>query len=221
LDFYSEEFVKYRSNKEGQIIEYPQEYYDSIFAANELLCQREKRTQSLFYNGILFDFFLDEYQHTIISQTTYNYIWRCLLQVLHYNRDEFVIAYWRKAHQLFNFFLKPAEKRYNDRFQIINQDEISERERERESFLEFHYALGGLLMYLKKYEILGEIMYWTNQQPPRYVLVPERMEEVIQRYMDVSKKGEYIDPVYYERRYPFPKISGVKADGIIQMWIKP
>lgn len=220
LEFYFDAFITYRKNKERQIIEYPQEYYDSIFAANELLCQREKRTISHFNDGTLFELLLDEYQHTIISPKTYKFIWMCLLQVSHYNRDGFVMAYWRKAHQLFNFFLKPAEKKYDERFNIINQDEISKREKERESFLEFHYALGGLLMYLKKYELLGEMVYWTNQEPPKYVLVPERMEEVIKRYMEVSKKGGYISPVYYEQRYPFPNISGVKADGIIQMWIK-
>lgn len=220
LEFYFGAFIKFRKNKEGQIIEYPQEYYDSIFAANELLCQRKRRTVSHFNDATFFEFFLDEYQHTVISPKTYNFIWRCLLQALHYDRDDFVMSYWRKAHQLFNFFLKPADKKHDDKFQIINQEEIENREREREAFLEFHYALGGLLMYLKKYQLLKEVIYWTNQQPPKYVLVPERMEEVITRYMDVSKKGGYINPVYYEQRYPYPNISGVNADGIIQMWIK-
>lgn len=220
LEFYFEVFIKYRIGKEKAVIEYPQEYYDSVFEANELLCMRNRRTVSYFNDSTLFELFLDSFQHTSISPKTYNFIWRCLLQVLHYNRDEFVISYWKKAHQLFDFVLAPAEKKYDDKFQIINQEEIATREIEREVFIEFHYSLGGLLMYLGKYELSKEIIYWTNQEPPKYVLVPERMEDVIKRYMDISKKGGYVNPVYYEQRYPFPRISGVNSDGIIQMWIK-
>lgn len=220
LEFYFGVFIKWRSGKEKELIEYPQEYYDSIFEANELLCMRARRTVSFFNDSTLFGLFLDEYQHTVISLKTYSFIWKCLLQVLYYDRGESLISYWEKAHQLFNLFLEPAEKKYDDKFQITNQEEIETRERERETFLEFHYALGGLLMYLKKYELLKEVICWTNQQPPKYVLVPESMNEVIKRYMDVSEKGGYINPVYYEQRYPFPNISGVNADGIIQMWIK-
>jgi len=220
LEFYFDVFIKYRAGKEKEIIEYPQEYYDSVFEANELLCIRNRRTVSYFNDSTLFELFLDSFQRTEISPKTYNFIWRCLLQVLHYGRDEFVISYWRKAHQLFDFFLAPAEKKYDNKFQIINQEEIATREKGREAFLEFHYSLGGLLMYLGKYELLKEIIYWTNQEPPKYVLVPERMEEIIKRYMGISKKGAYVNPVYYEQRYPFPRISGVNSDGVIQMWIK-
>lgn len=220
LKFYYSTFIEYRSGKEKKLIEYPQEYYNSIFEANELLCMRDRRTISYFHDAILFDLFLDSNQNTVISPTTYAFIWRCLLQVLHYNRDEFVVSYWGKAHQLFVFSMQSIEKEYNSQFQIVNQDEIDSREKEREAFLEFHYALGGLLTYLNRYELLKEIMNWTNQQPPRYVLVPERMDEVIKRYMDVSNKGGYINPIYYAQRYPFPNLSGVNADGVIQMWIK-
>lgn len=220
LEFYFDVFIKYRDGKEKELIEYPQEYYDSVFEANELLCMRNRRTVSYFNDSTLFELFLDSLQQTVISPKTYNFIWRCLLQVLHYERGEFVISYWKKAHQLFDFFLAPSEKTYNDKFQVVNQEEIEAREIEREAFLEFHYALGGLLMFLGKYELLNEIIYWTNQEPPKYVLVPERLEEIINRYMNVSKKGSYGNPVYYEQRYPFPRISGVNSDGQIQIWIK-
>jgi len=191
LEFYFDTFIKHRIGKANELVDYPPEYYNSVFEANELLCLRKRRTISYFNDSTLFELFLDSFQHTIISQRTYDFIWKCILQVLHYDRVEFVISYWRKAHQLFDFNLEPAEKKYDDNYQIINQEEIASREIEREAFLEFHYALGGLLMYLKKYELLNEMVYWTNQEPPKYVLVPERMEEVIKRFMDIPKKGGY------------------------------
>ncbi|KAA6342137.1 hypothetical protein EZS27_010092 [termite gut metagenome] len=220
LEFYFEAFIKFRKGKEGVSIEYPKEYYNSILNANGLLCTGKKLPFSYFNGSTLISLLLDEYQHTIINVKTYRCIWQYLLQVLHYNREDFIFGYWKKAHQLFNFFLKPIDENYDDTFQIINQNEINQREQERSTFLEFHYALGGLLMSLEKYDLIKKITSWTNQQPPKYVLVPERMEEVIQRYMKVSTERKLYNPIYYEQKYPFPDVSGVSADGTIQIWIK-
>lgn len=220
LDFYFETFINFRKAKEGTIIEYPPEYYDSVFEANELLCIRTRRTVSFFNDSTLFELFLDEHQHTIISPKTYRFIWVCLLQALRYKRDDFAFAYWKKAHQLCNIFLTPIEKKFDDKFQILNNEDISKREDERKIFIEFHYAFGGLLMYLENYDLVKKITNWTSQKPPKYVLVPETMEEVISRFMKISYAGGYINPAFYEQKYPFPDISGVDSDNIIQMWIK-
>jgi hypothetical protein len=221
LDFYSSQFVEYRTNKEDEVVVYPDEYYLVIEESNELVYLSQKIETSYFNESVLLGMFIDEYQKTIISQRTYLSIWKGLRQALYFNREEFVMAYWRKAHQYFNFFLKRIYPVYDSGWKnVINKDEIAKRDEERERFLEFHYALGGLLMFLGKYDLIRQITSWTNQQPPKYVLVPETMIEVINRYMNVSQKRGYFNPVYYEQNYPFPDTNGVNADGIIQMWIK-
>ena len=222
LEFFYGVFISFRRGKEGEIIEYPQEYYDAVFEANELLCERRKKTISYFNDSTLFHLFLDEYQHTIISPKTYSFLWRLFIQALNYDKEDFIIAYWRKAHQLFNLFLKeiyPNTKYQDDKLITTTTEEIERRKKERETFLEFHYALGGLLMYKQKYEIIKEIMNYTQQEPPRYVLVPERMEEVIFRYMNISYE-DYRNPWYYRANYPFPDINNINEDDIIRMWIK-
>lgn len=72
----------------------------------------------------------------------------------------------------------------------------------------------------QKYMLINQLASWTNQTPPKYVLVPETMEEVIKRFMEVEQKGGFMNPFYYEQKYPFPDISGVNANNIIKMWIK-
>jgi hypothetical protein len=221
-EFYNEAFITFRKGKEEQIVKYPQEYYDTFFEANELLCERKKKTISYFNNDMVFDLFLDQFQKTVISQETYSFLWKLFIQSINYGREDFIVAYWRKAHQLFNLFLPkivPNTIRQDNKLVVTNTDEITNREKVRDDFLEFHYVLGGLLMYKQKYEVIKEIMNYTQQKPPKYVLVPERMEEVIQRYMKISEEN-YLRPFYYEQKYPFPDISGVNADGVIQMWIK-
>ena len=222
LEFYYEAFILFRKEKEGEPIEYPQEYYDAIFEANELLCCRKKKTISYFNDSTLFHLFLDEYQKTVISPPTYNFLWKLIVQSIYHNREDFIVSYWHKAHQLFNLFMPKIYPDYDysvSPFIVKNQTEIDKREKERQDFLEFHYALGGLLMSQHKYSTIKELMYFTQQKPPQYFLVPERMQEIIERYMQIDGE-EYLNPVYYQQRYWFPNVSGVDADDIIKMWIK-
>lgn len=190
-----------------------------MFDANECLCRRERKSIS-WYNSSFYDFFIDEFQHTIISDETFRFIWKCLRQSLYYQKDEFIFSYWQKAHQYMNFWLGHINPQYDESFNVTNQTDIDRRNAERERFLEFHYALGGLLMMKQNYKLNNQLTSWTSQTPPKYILVPETMEEVVRRFMEVEKKGEYINPIYYEQRYPFPDISGVNANNIIKIWIK-
>ena len=220
LEFYYEAFIGFRKGKEGQSIEYPQEYYDSVFEANELLCNRKRKTVSYFNDSTLFGLFLDEYQKTVISPNTYSFLWRLITQSILYDKEDFILSYWRKAHQLCNLFMKVPYPKYDTTYKsITNQAEINRKEKERNDFLEFHYALGGLLMYRKKYNTIRELMYFTQSQPPKYVLVPERMSQIIERYMQIDM-NDYLNPFYYEQKYWFPDVYGVNADGVIRMWVK-
>ena len=218
-EFYAHEFIDYRSNKSNTAIEYPDYFYDVMFDANECLCQRERKSISL-YNSSFYDYFIDEFQQTSISEKTYTFIWKCIRQSLFYGKEEFVFSYWRKAHQYYSLWLNSIYPEYDNDFKIINQKAIEKRDVERSRFLEFHYALGGLLMKEKKYNLLKQLMTWTNQTPPKYVLLPETMSEVITTFMNVSSPDKDFLPVYFEQRYPFPDAHGVYAEDIIKMWIK-
>lgn len=220
LQFYTEAFLVYRKDKNNKICTYPEEYYRVINETNELVYMEPKKETSFFNESVMLGLFIDEYQGTILSDKTYSEIWRCLRQALYYNRVDFIIAYWHKAHQYMNFWLEPIYLQYDKNYNTTNQLDVDRRNGERDRFLEFHYALGGLLMMKQKYTLINQLTSWTNQTPPKYVLVPETMEEVIKRFMEVEQKGGYTNPFYYEQKYPFPDISGVNANNIIKMWIK-
>ncbi len=218
-DFYHKEFILYRKDKVNNPIEYPAYFYNVMFDANECLCRRERKSIS-WYNGSFYDFFIDEYQHTIISAKTLLFIWKCLRQSIFYQKEEFIFSYWCKAHQYMNFWLDVIEPQYDMNLKVTNQENINRRNDERKRFLEFHYALGGLLMMKQKYTLINQLISWTNQTPPKYVLVPETMEEVIEIFMEIEKIDGYMGLCYYEQKYPFPDVSGVNANSIIKMWIK-
>ena len=217
--FYFKEFFNYRNGKSDKIVEYPDYFYDVIFDANECLCQREKKNLSI-YNSSFYGLFIDEYQRTIISEKTYSFLWKCLVQSLFHKKGEFVVSYWHAAHQYCNLFLRRVRPQYNEVRDIVNQDEIDRWDTVRNRFLEFHYALGGYLMKREEYSLINQLISWTQQTPPKYVLVPETMYEVVWRFMDVDKEWGTEEICYYEQRYPFPDVSGVNAEEIIKMWIK-
>lgn len=216
--FLAKIFAQIKGQNTSNVIVYPKEFYNTIFEANELLCKRDKRTISLFNEGALFDLFLD----VKISSDTYRFIWKCLIQAIRYDRTDIVFAYWRKAHQLFSLFMPsihPILDYSVTPFATTNQSEIDKRETERDNYLEFHYMIGAVLLYKQKYNILKEIMNFTQMKPPKYVLVPERMQQVIEKYMEIDS-NEYTNPVYYEQRYWFPEIYGVNSEGLIRLWLK-
>lgn len=220
LEFYNQEFCTFREDKKNKVCTYPDEYYQIIYETNELVFMGPKKEISFFNESAMLGLLIDEFQGTIISDKTYCEIWKGMRQALYYSREDFILAYWRKAHQYMNFFLDPIFPKYDSCFNITNQADINVRNDEREKFLEFHYAFGGLLLMKQQYSLINKLTSWTNQTPPKYVLVPETMEEVIKKFMEVETKGGYVNPFYYEQRYPFPDVSGVNGNNIIKMWIK-
>lgn len=215
--FYEKEFDDYGQSKTG-LITYPNYYYDVIFDANECLCHRERKSLSLF-RGSFYRFFINPSMQNTISEDTYSFLWRLIRQYLFYDRNEYVSSYWDFAHQ-YASYLSGVHQKYDDNFNVINQEDVDFWDKEKERFLEFHYALGGLLMYKQKYSLLRQLMSWSSSIPPSYYLVPETMSEVIHRFMDVSSVEKQTVAFYFEGKYPFPDVQGVKTDYVIQMWIR-
>lgn len=212
--------IKTRSDKSGQEVIYPDEFYDAVFEANERLLKRERKTLSYLNEGSMLYIFIDKAQQTIISDKTYQYMWLGLRQAVLYNNSEAIKAYWEKAHQYANFALDRIHPEYDKDFNIVNKEALDQQKTIKEKFVEFHYALGGLLLYHKMYDTLEYIMSWTNQQPPKYILVPSTMSEVINMYMQIAFKDGIRGFMYYESHYPFIGVRGVNASDIIRFWIK-
>lgn len=212
--------IKTRTDKSGQEVIYPDEFYDAVFEANERLLKRERKTLSYLNEGSMLSIFIDEVQQTIISDKTYQYMWLGLRQAVLYNNSEAIKAYWEKAHQYANFALDRIHPEYDKDFNIVNKEALDQQKTIKEKFVEFHYALGGLLLYHKMYDTLEYIMSWTNQQPPKYILVPSTMSEVINMYMQIAFKDGSRGFMYYESHYPFIGVRGVNASDIIRFWIK-
>ncbi len=153
-----------------------------------------------------------------ISKTTYRVLWEGLTLALSRKRPDLVLLYWKIAFQYIDPHLSQLSQEFDEQNKCINEKEVKSRELERRIFFEFHYALGGLLLYSNEYSLIRTIFNYTMSYPPRYKLLPTTMDEVFEAFLWFWDPYDYNIPVI-SFQFPFPDLEGVGADGNIKYWI--
>lgn len=216
--FLNDVFKKERSSYLNEPIEYPIYFYELTYKlTQELSLLNINKLKFLEYQAIGGIWLLGEFEESNVSETTFTWLWRNLLLATSYEKDDMIVHYWKRAHQYISHNLETIVPIYVKR-EIANKDVISKREEERERFLEFHYALGGLLLYKKRFSCLARLFKYTSNIPPRFELFSENISEIFSQYIN------FIDP--YEKKYSwiaykynFPDQEGLLSDYIIKKWI--
>lgn len=217
--YLSDVINNFRVGRAYEVIEYPDYIYDTIISINETLCSQKKKVVSIHNGNEIIILLIDQHLNTLISEKTFKTIWISLYQQIHYNRSEWINEYWSYVHQYYGYNLNKDSLTYYKvkEDQNLNKN-IATFDKIQKQFIEFHIALGGLLLYKKKYDILGNIMVYTNQEPPEYYLVPSSLVDIIEAYMDMHKLS--FDALNkYEEKYSFLELNGVKKNDIIKSWI--
>jgi hypothetical protein len=221
-DFFHREFRKVREESSDKPVVYPELYYETVYRAiEELAILKEKRNYLLEHRTSGGVWLLGEMQSREISESTYSWLWRNLLLAVRYEQDDLIVNHWETCHQYFSYCMPFIYEEYLSSagsYQVSNQEVVSKRIAERKRFIEFHYALGGLLIYKERYACIKRLFSHTQSQPPKYYLLPESMYEIFKFYFEVR------DP--YDRKftwisdlYPFPELSGLNAENVIKKWI--
>lgn len=221
-DFFYSAFQKEREGSYGKPIDYPDIYYSLVYRSiEELAIIKEKRNYALEYNTAGSIWLLGETQGNQISEKTYSWLWLNLLIGIKYQQDDMMLNHWETAHRYFGNNLDYIHQDYgyqSGTMQVRNESEVEKRDLERKRFLEFHYALGGLLTYKKRYAAIGRIFNYTTSEPPNYELLPDTMNEIFNFYFKIRDPFEMRFPgISY--RYPFPEQSGLNSDSVIAKWI--
>jgi len=218
--FMSEEFRKQREQSSNQAVEYPYAYYEIIEkATEELALVGNKKLAFLEDCTVGGRWLLSDLNDHEISEKTYRWLWRNLIMALKYEKDDMVMYYWQRANNVFDYDLAAIMPECSEKtFEEINHGAILNREDERKRFLEFQYALGGLLMYKERYNCLTRIFRYTLSVPPKYELLPDTIDEIFNTYIRFRDPFERNYPFITDRYY-FPEQEGLNADGIIKKWI--
>lgn len=183
-------------------------YYEGISRINKALSRGESRsisannTNSILSSLILLD--------SIVSDTTYRYLWRNLRIQISYNKDAWIMAYWEAASQKMGLYLDPPH-RYS--YVEKTEEEIKNKQR-RDEFLEFHVMLCAMLVQEKKYQLLGSMLSFTQTEPPSYPLVPSTLSDIIDIFSRIKNNARH-NPLFYESRYQMPNMYGLTDDQIV------
>lgn len=220
LEFYAREFSKLRKNHDkSQPLIYPIDLYFFVNKLNvELINSQNNKLSAIEHRAVSASWLLgQDFEHIVISEETYDWIWRNLYTIC--DNDKFVRMYWANVSQYFDYRLQHVRQDLNfETGIIINKEEVEKREIERKRFLELHYALGGLLLYRKKYATIKYIFDYTQSQPPSYPLLPLSMTEIFTWFEHFRNEFKALG-LPLDSKYYFPELDNLGNRLQITYWI--
>lgn len=223
VDFYNFEFKKSRTNYNNETngLEYPNELYEFIYDLCSSVVQKDNVQIPVLEHKAVSGWWLfgESFDEIPISEMTYNWLWRNIIVIS--KKEKYIRSHWSTAHQYISYRLKPIMEDYElgakKEVVVNNKIEVNRRDEERKQFLEFHYALGGLLMYKRLYKTIDYILNFTQSVPPSYELLPETMTDIFywfEEFRNEYKRDKPIDLTYY-----FPELDNFGNSGKITYWI--
>lgn len=205
--------VRVHSENRGRALVFDLYYYEGISRINEFLSKGESQPISVNNgNSILTSLIL---MGSVVSETTYRYLWRNLRIQMFYNKDVWIMEYWKMASQKIGLFMKPIHQYiYDEEGKPYSQEQIEEKQKQRENFMEFHIMLCAMLIQEKKYRLLELMLSFTQSEPPSYPLVPSNISDIIDAFNKINHNS-FVDPFYYESRYQMPNMHGITEGKIV------
>lgn len=175
-------------------------YYCAIDRINETLCRDVQGPFSLHNQNYILT---SQIEFRInISEAAYRHLWRNLRVQIFYNRDEWIMAYWKTASQTMR------------KFPDIHSNTDSEESKQEYLFLEFHIMLCAILLQHGKYQLLRLMLSFTQSEPPSYPLVPSKIRDIIGVFKRILM-DDYKYLGYYEGRYPMGDMDASSRGKIV------
>lgn len=160
----------------------------------------------------------EDFEDIIISEETYNWLWRNIYNIC--DNPRLIKMFWSNSSEYFDFRLQgviPDYSSQNGEVVINNKEQVDRRNDERNRFLEFHYALGGLMLYRKQYKTLNYLFEYSQSQPPKYVLLPETMTEIFSWFESFRNEFKHKKPI--DSKYYFPELDNLGNRRQVNYWI--
>ncbi|MGD1834795.1 MAG: hypothetical protein ACPKQO_03645 [Nitrososphaeraceae archaeon] len=193
-------FYKYNYKPDEERIQFPPEIYNNVFdivitylkANDEFYYKRFER----FIGSIYYCENRKEDSPYFLHDETYYAIWRNIVAVIEYGRTDKIIDFWASSHQYCDFNLRIPNPRYDDEYRITQDSKelYNKVLANKAYFIQFQIAVGAYLMHKNYFKAIREIWFYTQSQPPRYVLIPQDVNEIIKMFFtflmaDIRQQG--------------------------------
>lgn len=219
LEFYYKTFANIRRNHpKDAALAYPVDLYFMVNKINEeSTVVQNRKLRAIEHRAVSGIWLLGvDFEEIIISNETYHSIWRNIYTICDFPR--LVKMFWAHSSQYYDLRLRLVTANYEAGGIISNNDEVKRRDLERQRFLELHYALGGLIYYRGRYEILKYFFEYTQSQPPKYVLLPKSMTDIFQWFEHFGNEYKNIG-VPIDFKYYFPELDNLGNRRQVTYWI--
>ena len=219
VEFYYREFsiIRKKHDKSTPLI-YPIDLYFIINKINfELENNQNMKLLAIEHRAVSGIWLLGEdFEDITISSETYNWMWRNLYLIC--EKEKLVRMYWANVSQYFESHLQKIYKHQDFEKEEIHSIQIKKRNEERLNFLEFNYALGGLLFYRNQYKSIKYILEYSQSQPPRYPLLPENMTDIF--FWFENFRNEFTTrSLPIDSKYSFPELDNLGNSRQVILWI--
>lgn len=206
--------VRKHAAYKGKPLEMDDYFYDAVTRINENLCKGERKPISVNNGNSLLTSLI--VQDSIVTEKTYRYLWKNLRLQLYYDRDEWIMAYWKSASQKYDFFMQDISTFDIDDSTGVHytDSQVEDRNRQREKFQEFHIMLCAMLLQQGKYGLLEQMLFYTQSQPASYPLVPSTLGSILHIFESLNEDRLW-DITYFEERYPMPNMHGITGGKIV------
>lgn len=205
--------VRVHSENKGRALVFDQYYYEGISRINEFLSKGESKPISVNNGNSILTSLI--WMDSVVSETTYRYLWRNLRIQMFYNKDVWIMEYWKMASQKIGLFMKPIHQYiYDEEGKPYSQEQNEDNQKQRENFMEFHIMLCAMLIQERKYRLLELMLSFTQSEPPSYPLVPSNISDIIDAFNKINHNS-FVDPFYYESRYQMPNMHGITEGKIV------
>lgn len=201
-------FLRFRDQKGEENVQYPPQVYNGTFdIVSTYLKVNDEFYYQQFESFIGSIYFAENYGVTepqFLHQESYYAIWRNLVATIENDRMDKIIRFWHSSHQYCDFHLKVPYPKHDDNFKETLES-VNQRKKfslHREAFIQLQTALGAYLMYKHQYSALKEVWFYTQSQPPRFILVPQSAQ------------------VIFELFFTFLGFEFYKSEIVIRFWFK-
>lgn len=194
-------------------IAYDNYAYEGIFRIMQNLCMVDNAPFSINNeNYLLTSLFTSG--DKLVDQS-YSVIWRCLTLQIFYDKEDWLVSYWKSMSSYYRFNLCPYTLYDVNRDGVpYNETQKSIRLENRAKFGNYHLLFLALLLQQKKYSVLKRILYYTESQPPSYPLVPSTMADCISVFENLNSKRD-IELFSMEDAFPMPNFDGLSYGKIL------
>lgn len=208
---FSQLFKQYRLDKGDEPVEYPVEFYELVY---DTIFRSSKtdywKVRNVGFRAASGGWLIGSHEYTHISDLTYAWLWNNLKLMIEIKRDDFIEAFWENSHQMITSGLSYIPERLDleNPLNVLNAEDVNKREKERLQFFEFHTAIGGMLIYCKRYSVIKRLFNHTTSIPVRYELLPMTMNQVL----DLFFRFWTSDGFFYIGKYQFPGADGIQGE---------